>query len=321
MYKRGIDVSHWEPDVRFGEVKAAGYEFMFTKASQGSVEDPLFKTHWNNARGILPRGAYHFYDPRYASVTPEVQAEKFWGLLEPDQGEMPLTVDIELYTTGPYHGADYWYRFIDRLHRISGQWPLVYTAYYYWVDNVKVAPVQDVTWFSEHCDLWVANYGVLIPQVPPPWTDWTCWQYSETGMVPGVYDELGRLTECDLDYFKGEMIPVEVPMDVYFTASAVSNIRSAPTLVNSDLGSFNLLVGDIFQVDPLETKQAEGYTWLRLTALWRGGTEVPLVLSPSGAYWVARTAYITPASYTPPTVNEYILYVRDGVTRKFVPEA
>jgi GH25 family lysozyme M1 (1,4-beta-N-acetylmuramidase) len=34
--------------------------------------------------------------------------------------------------------------------------------------------------------LWVANWGVSSPHVPSPWRDWSAWQYSSTGSIPGI---------------------------------------------------------------------------------------------------------------------------------------
>lgn len=33
--------------------------------------------------------------------------------------------------------------------------------------------------------LWLADWG-STPTVPAPWTDWTAWQFSATGSVPGI---------------------------------------------------------------------------------------------------------------------------------------
>jgi hypothetical protein len=46
--------------------------------------------------------------------------------------------------------------------------------------------------------LWLANYN-LNPSVPAPWTDWTFWQYTQTGTVDGVNGNV------DLDLFNGPL--------------------------------------------------------------------------------------------------------------------
>lgn len=199
---KGIDVALYEPVIDWIKVRDAGYRFAFIKCSQSDYNDPKFIEHWKHSRGILPRGAYHFYDPRY--VSPQKQAEKFFTSLGNDLGELPFVVDIELYTSGPYYGSRYWYDYMERLNQLSDNHPLIiYTAYYYWNENVyKYPSVVDVNYFKKY-DLWDANYGVTYPSVPYPWTNWKFWQYSDKEMIDGVYDELGRITRCDADYFYG----------------------------------------------------------------------------------------------------------------------
>jgi len=48
--------------------------------------------------------------------------------------------------------------------------------------------------------LWVAHYtGKPAPDVPAGWQDWTFWQFSETGTVPGIAGSV------DLDRFNGTL--------------------------------------------------------------------------------------------------------------------
>lgn len=199
---QGIDASVYEPVINWQKVQQAGYKFAFIKCSQNFI-DPKFYTHWRNAKASgIPRGAYHFFDPRINS--PKSQAEVFFTALGNDLGELPFVLDIELYTAGAYYGSRYWYDYLERLNQLSGNHPIIiYTAYYYWTENVyKFPSVVDVNYFGKY-PLWIANYGVSQPLVPKPWTNWLFWQYDEKTLIDGVYDELGRLTECDVDYFNG----------------------------------------------------------------------------------------------------------------------
>ena len=62
---RGIDVSHYQGDVDWAAVRAAGYTFAFTKATEGTDEvDPMFAANWAGIDSAgMTRGAYHFFDP------------------------------------------------------------------------------------------------------------------------------------------------------------------------------------------------------------------------------------------------------------------
>ena len=47
----GIDVSHWEGDIDFREVKQAGIRFVYIKASEGTTDiDPDFERNYREAR-------------------------------------------------------------------------------------------------------------------------------------------------------------------------------------------------------------------------------------------------------------------------------
>lgn len=202
---RGIDVAYYEPRIDWKKVREADYRFVFVKASQANWTDKKFVEHWGNARkdGMF-RGAYHFYDPRWSGISPQIQAEYFWKLIENDPGELPMVVDIEAYASGHYFGSDYWYQYLERLKQLSGgKEMMVYTAYFYWVENVrKYKAVLDQNYFKQY-PLWIAGYGVTSPKVPL-WDTWTFWQYADHNFVPGVTDDLGRPTACDEDYFNGD---------------------------------------------------------------------------------------------------------------------
>jgi len=206
-------VALYEPVIDWYKVQQAGYKFAFIKCSQ-TYNDPKFFEHWRDARlSGMPRGAYHFYDPRYKS--PKAQAELFFTSLGNDLGELPFILDIELYTSGPYYGSRYWYDYLERLNQLSGNHPaMIYTAYYFWNNNVYRPPaVVDVNYFGKY-PLWIANYGVSQPLVPKPWTNWLFWQYDEKTLIDGVYDEIGRKTECDVDLFNGTDAQFEAMLDV-----------------------------------------------------------------------------------------------------------
>ena len=61
----GIDVSHFQGEVDWGAVAAAGVRFAFIKATEGLDDvDPRFAQNWQGSRAAgLLRGAYHFLHP------------------------------------------------------------------------------------------------------------------------------------------------------------------------------------------------------------------------------------------------------------------
>ena len=85
---QGLDVSHYQGNVNWAEVKQAGMSFAYAKATEGaSSVDSEFKTNWQNlkAAGLL-RGAYHFFD---AGVDGTSQASHFLQNVQLEAGDLP----------------------------------------------------------------------------------------------------------------------------------------------------------------------------------------------------------------------------------------
>ena len=91
---RGIDVSNWQGNIDWQAVKAAGIQFAFCKATEGSMfKDANFAINWRAMKqyGIV-RGAYHYITD---DMTPEAQAAFFLATVGPlEQGDM-LALDVE----------------------------------------------------------------------------------------------------------------------------------------------------------------------------------------------------------------------------------
>ena len=66
----GIDVSHYQGNIDWAQVRNAGYTFAFVKATEGTrFKDSYFIKNMNNgkANGVL-MGAYHFARPKTNSA-------------------------------------------------------------------------------------------------------------------------------------------------------------------------------------------------------------------------------------------------------------
>jgi len=216
---RGMDVSHYEPYIEWEKVRDGGIGYSFMKASQGVVSDPVFTRLWQEAKGIMPRGAYHFYDSVYSQGSPHEQLDRFLQQLGPDLGELPLVLDIEgIYATmGTHPGWQNWLLFLNLLR--DQVWPheiMIYTSPYFWRDNV---PADALPNFAEY-PLWIANYGVTAPRIPAPWgnfdqsDDWTFWQYSDEEYIDGIFNENGQPTQVDVNYFNGSKTDFYVRFDL-----------------------------------------------------------------------------------------------------------
>ncbi len=190
---QGMDVSAYETSIDFTAAKAAGIEFAFIRATDGTqYTDPKFVDYWAGARaaGVL-RGAYQFFRP---AEDPIAQADLLLSILgTPEAGDLPPVIDVE--TTGGLPPADVAanvQQWVEHVTAAIGRPPIIYAGFYSWQDDVGGA---DLTAYP----LWHAQYTPApCPNLPVPWTAWTFWQYSSTGHVPAV---IGETT--DLDVFNG----------------------------------------------------------------------------------------------------------------------
>lgn len=179
-----------------------GAKFAIIRAGQNLWEDSLFDTSWKNAKGILPRGSYWFYDSR---VDPKLQAKKWLASFNDpnDLGEFYFWCDYEDRYGGPFGRWQDWYNFMEHLKELRPGIKLgVYTGYYYWLERTVGAgiPKASLNYFAQY-PLWVANYGVKSPLVPAPWKTWTLWQYTDNG--DGTKYGVESLN-IDLNYFNGD---------------------------------------------------------------------------------------------------------------------
>jgi lysozyme len=242
-YIKGIDVAHWEPEIDWARVRAQEIRFAFIKATQAAdYVDDKFLSHWKGAKqaGIL-RGAYHFIDPR---VDGRRQAQHFLRTVQLEPGDLPPVLDLEdlpVTTTvvpkaagGRKQGqggaspkankaavtaalaansqmiacAEVWLRTVEQE---TGRKPIIYSGPFFLRDRMADARGAPPAWASKYM-LWIANYlnhplrENDLPLQPKGWANWTFWQYSESGMVDGIYN-IGRtsLTAVDLNFFRGTL--------------------------------------------------------------------------------------------------------------------
>jgi len=71
---------------------------------------------------------------------------------------------------------------------------MIYTAPYYWREFGSDNP-----WWARF-PLWIANYYVVKPVIPLPWTSWVLWQYTPKG-DGALYG--AESLNIDLDRFYG----------------------------------------------------------------------------------------------------------------------
>lgn len=186
---RGIDVSRWQGAIDWNKVKASGVEFAYIKL--GGADDGIYFDSMAFANAIQCRRAgipYGFYW-YFASVhSVDAQLTKILqGLAQDGQYSLPVAVDIESkrFSASPHSAeVDSGLNLCDALKE-SGHEPIVYTGPYFW-NTAWAYSVSRTTRGKVPYRLWIANYGVSSPSIPMGWTEYTVWQYSESGSVAGI---------------------------------------------------------------------------------------------------------------------------------------
>jgi lysozyme len=175
---QGIDVSHYQGTVSWQEVRQAGIEFAFAKATDGLTwTDPQFAVNWPEMKAAaVLRGAYHFFEPADDAAE---QAHFFLQTVQLAAGDLPPALDVENAGSGGtalWEGVETW---LQTVAAATGLQPFLYV-------DPTFAAEYDIPASLAAYPLWIADYDVVQPALPEGWSTWLIWQHSETGVVPGV---------------------------------------------------------------------------------------------------------------------------------------
>ncbi len=190
MPVQGIDVSYFQGEVDWRKVERAGIDFAYIKATEGTDRlDPKFRANWRGAgkAGIM-RGAYHVM---YWCSPASEQAAWFVKNVPNVGGTLPPVLDVEWNghsKTCPHE--------ISRKAAIAkikvmlaameahaGRRPIIYTDPKFHRDVLEGA-------FTEY-QFWLRSTAAK-PEAKYPGRDWSFWQFTTTGRVPGVTGAVDR---------------------------------------------------------------------------------------------------------------------------------
>lgn len=92
--RQGIDVSHYQGEIRWSHLANAGVDFAYIKATEGGdYVDPTFATNWAGAKAAgVERGAYHFYS---LCRPGSEQAANFLRTVPRAHDALPPAIDLE----------------------------------------------------------------------------------------------------------------------------------------------------------------------------------------------------------------------------------
>jgi len=180
----GIDVSHFQGDINWEEIKNAKIQFAYDKATQGKhFKDPDYFTNQKAAHTVgLLHGAYHFY---ISGDSPKEQAHNFLSALDYSSIDLPPVLDLEeggikapIDITNFQADVLQWLKIVEDSLKVR---PIIYT------NNPFGNQYLDHPDFEKY-DLWIAEYDVNKPKIPNAWEKkgWLIWQRSDRISIEGA---------------------------------------------------------------------------------------------------------------------------------------
>ncbi len=185
-----IDLSHFNQVTSFPEIKQSGIVGVIHKATEGTGwSDPTYAGRKPQAldAGLL-WGAYHFG----VNEDGAAQAQYFLSIVNPGPQDL-LALDFEQNPSSQMTIAQA-EQFVTEIFNQTGRYPGFYSDS---LAGSLLGGSQDS--ILTNCWFWRAEYGDAAPSVPPTWSTWTMWQYTESGSVPGI------IGACDRDTFNGSI--------------------------------------------------------------------------------------------------------------------
>ncbi|AUS04543.1 glycoside hydrolase family 25 protein [Pseudotamlana carrageenivorans] len=176
-YLFGIDISHYQGEIKWHEVKGAdqSIEFVFIRSTMGKDgKDTRYHKNWADAKehGFI-RGAYHYYRPNEDS---NAQFKNFAETVTLVDGDFPSILDVEepskFGDKKLRAGVLNWLKLAEAKYGIK---PVVYTGKHFYDTHLKG--------YIEDYPLWIAAYSGKgrVSDV-----NWTFHQFSESVEIPGI---------------------------------------------------------------------------------------------------------------------------------------
>lgn len=181
---KGIDISNWQDGL---DISKLDIDFAIMKATEGCGLVDRNCDAWIEQckKNNILWGFYHFA----RNNEPEDDADFFYKNTRNYFTHGIPVLDIE--TESIKNWANWSQRFVDRIHALSGVYPLIYTSAAY------TERFTDTT-LPETCGLWVAGYPRKysdFDSIPDfnygikPWPFCAIWQFTGNGRVKGYnYD-------------------------------------------------------------------------------------------------------------------------------------
>lgn len=216
---RGIDVSVYQGDIDFQQVRESGVEVVYIRAGEGSgYTDPYFAANAEKAGQAGLRYGFYLYVTARSEAEARTQAAFFAGLIQEKEYHCRPAMDFEDFSGLSVREVNaIGLAFLEELEERTGVTPVLYSDAY----------AADHVWGSAlgAYPLWAADYGPSEPDITSGhWAGWAGFQYADDGQVPGIR---GRV---DLDHFTGAIFVEKDGGDPESTPEETYTVRRGDTL-------------------------------------------------------------------------------------------
>ncbi|PEZ76321.1 GH25 family lysozyme [Bacillus sp. AFS017274] len=175
-YIKGIDVSHWQGAIHWGEVAKADVKFVFIKATEGTSYSKLsyFKENAPQALAAgLKVGAYHY--AKFATVAEaEAEAAYFLDSISSFALNYPVVLDLEENKKKAKKKTltDAAIAFLEAIEE-AGYTAMLYTGKYFLENSLDESRLTNYA-------LWIARYNSTLGRSAD------IWQHSDSGKIRGI---------------------------------------------------------------------------------------------------------------------------------------
>ncbi len=193
----GIDVSKYQGDIDWTQVKASGVQFAYIKATEGGDHiDEKFQQNWRDAKAAgLARGAYHFV---YWCRPWHEEMRHFINVVPNERDALPPVLDVEAtpeskkckrrLERGPAVAEIR--EMLRAMERHYGKKPVIYTTVDFYEHILSPNELEDYP-------IWIRSTK-YSPHVRYGSRNWHFWQFQSDARIPGIVGNVDR------NAFKGD---------------------------------------------------------------------------------------------------------------------
>ena len=201
----GIDVSEWQYGIDWAKVKQAGVEYAFIRCGYTSLgnsfyigEDKYFKQNMEGAHAQgIKIGIYYFANSKTVDEAAQ-EARRTVELLAPYKSwiTLPVVFDFEAFNSS-YRA--YGLSATQISQNAKTYYDIIgaegYAGMYY--GSTSIIPKYFNADILNNYDCWVAQYNTKVTYTGKM----AYWQYSSSGVVPGIADSKGNPIYVDCDFW------------------------------------------------------------------------------------------------------------------------